>query len=63
MVNEIEVSIAQEVSLFLQHLEAGFDPTSGYMEFVVDKMALEWVLSEYLRFLCQLLFHQLLHNH
>jgi hypothetical protein len=31
--------------------------------FVVDKVALRQVFSEYFVFLCQLLFHRLLHTH
>jgi hypothetical protein len=31
--------------------------------FVVDKVALEQVFSEYFGFPCQSVFHQLLHNH
>jgi hypothetical protein len=41
----------------------GFDPGSGQVEFVVDKMTLGQVFSEYFGFSCQSLFHQLLHNH
>jgi hypothetical protein len=52
----------------LKRLVAGFqlrrpDPRSGYVEFVVDKMALEQVLSEYVGFPCQFSFHRLLHIH
>jgi hypothetical protein len=32
-------------------------------DFVVDKVALGQVFSEYFGFPCQFLFHQLLHNH
>jgi hypothetical protein len=41
----------------------GFDPRSGYVGFVVDKVALGQVFSEYIGFPCQSSFHQLLHNH
>jgi hypothetical protein len=41
----------------------GFDPRSGYVWFVVDKVALGQVFSEYFGFPCQSSFHQLLHNH
>jgi hypothetical protein len=40
-----------------------FDPESGQVEFVVDKVALGQVFSEYFGFPCQFSFHQLLHNH
>jgi hypothetical protein len=33
------------------------------MEFVVEKVALGQVFSEYFSFPCQSSFHQLLHNH
>jgi hypothetical protein len=41
----------------------GFDPGSGQVGFVVDKVALGQVFSEYFGFLCQYSFHRLLHNH
>jgi hypothetical protein len=40
-----------------------FDPGSGQVGFVVDKVALEQVFSEYFGFSYQFSFHQLLHNH
>jgi hypothetical protein len=40
-----------------------FEPGSGHVEFVVDKVALRQVFSEYFGFPCQSSFHQLLHNH
>jgi hypothetical protein len=40
-----------------------FDPGSGQVGFVVNKVALEQVFSEYFGFPCQSSFHQLLHNH
>jgi hypothetical protein len=40
---------------------ARFDPRSGYVAFVVDKVALGQVLSEYFGFPCQFLFHRLFH--
>jgi hypothetical protein len=40
-----------------------FDPGSGQVTFVVDKVALGQVFSEYFSFPCQSSFHQLLHNH
>jgi hypothetical protein len=41
----------------------GFKPGSSNVGFVVDKVALEQVFSEYLSFTCQSSFHLLLHNH
>jgi hypothetical protein len=40
----------------------GFDPRSGYVGFVVDKVAFGQVFSKYFGFPCQS-FQQLLHNH
>jgi hypothetical protein len=40
-----------------------FDPGSGQVGFVVDKVTLGQVFSEYFGFSCQSSFHQLLHNH
>jgi hypothetical protein len=40
-----------------------FDPWSDQVGFVVDKVALEQVFSEYFGFPCQSSFHHLLHNH
>jgi hypothetical protein len=40
-----------------------FKPTSGHMGFVVDKMALEHVSSEYFGFRCQFVLHRLFHTH
>jgi hypothetical protein len=41
----------------------GFEPRSGHVEFVVDKVAVGQVFSEYFGFPCQLTFHRLLHIH
>jgi hypothetical protein len=41
----------------------GFAPGAGQVGFVVDKVALGQVFSEYFGFPCQSLFHQILHNH
>jgi hypothetical protein len=41
----------------------GFEPGSGHVGFVVDKVALEEVFSEYFGFPCQFSFHPLLHIH
>jgi hypothetical protein len=50
----------------LRRLVAGFPqrrPRSGHVGFVVDKVALGKVFSEYFCFPCQFSFHRLLHNH
>jgi hypothetical protein len=44
-------------------LPVGFEPGSGHVGFVVHKVALRQVFSEYFGFPCQSSFHQLLHNH
>jgi hypothetical protein len=41
----------------------GFDPTSSYVGFVVVKVALGQVFSEYFGFPRQFSFHRLLHTH
>jgi hypothetical protein len=41
----------------------GFDHRSGHVGFVVDKVALRQVFSEYFGFSCQFLFHRPLHTH
>jgi hypothetical protein len=41
----------------------GFDPGSGQVGFVVNKVALGRVFSEYFGFPCQSSFHQILHHH
>jgi hypothetical protein len=56
-------AIAQAASRRLLPLRPGFDPRSGHVGFVVDKVALGQVFSEYFGFPCQSSFHQLLHNH
>jgi hypothetical protein len=40
-----------------------FEPGSGHVVFVVHKVALGQVFSEYFGFSCQSSFHQLLHDH
>jgi hypothetical protein len=52
-------AIAQAVSRWLPTAAARV----SHMGFVVDKVGLEQVFSEYFGFLCQFSFHQLLHNH
>jgi hypothetical protein len=41
----------------------GFDPRSGHLRFVLDKVSLGQVFSEYFGFPCQFCFHRLLHSH
>jgi hypothetical protein len=41
----------------------GFDPRSRQVGFVVDKLALGQVFTDYFGFPCQFSFHQLLHTH
>jgi hypothetical protein len=40
-----------------------FDPWSGDMGLMVDKVALKQVFSEYFGVSCQFSFHQLIHIH
>jgi hypothetical protein len=40
----------------------GFEPGSGCVGFMVDKVAVAQIFSEYFGFPCQTSFHQLLHN-
>jgi hypothetical protein len=42
---------------------SGFEPRSGHVGFVVDKVALGQVFSKYFSFPCQFSFHRLLHTH
>jgi hypothetical protein len=51
------------VSFWLLTMAAQVQPTSGLVGFVVDKVALVQVYSEYSSFPCQLLIHCLLHTH
>jgi hypothetical protein len=41
---------------------SSFEPGSGHVGFMVDKVALGQVFSNYFGFPCQSSFHQLLHN-
>jgi hypothetical protein len=54
---------AQAVSRWLPIAAAEFEPRSGHVGFVLDKVAQGQVFSEYFGFPCQSSFHQLLHNH
>jgi hypothetical protein len=57
-------AIAQVVSRWLPTTAArGSSPGLVMWDFVVDKVALGQVFSEYFGFPCQSLFLQLLHNH
>jgi hypothetical protein len=56
-------AIAQVVSDWLPTATARFKPGSGQVGFVVDKLALGQVFSEYFGFPCQSSFHQILHDH
>jgi hypothetical protein len=40
-----------------------FEPGSGYVGFVVDKLMLGQIFTEYFGLSCESSFHQLLHNH
>jgi hypothetical protein len=44
-------------------LRPGFEHGSGHVGFVVDRVALRQVFSDYFGFPCQFVFHRLLHNH
>jgi hypothetical protein len=56
-------AIALEVSRRLPTAEARLRARSDYVRFVVDRVALGQVFSEYFGFPCQFSFHQLLHTH
>jgi hypothetical protein len=56
-------AIAQAVSRWLPTAAARVQPGSSLVGFVVDKVALGQVFSEYFGFPCQSLFHQFVHNH
>jgi hypothetical protein len=54
--------IAQAASRWLPTAAARFEPRSGYVGFVVDKVALGQVFSEYFGFPCQFSSHRLLYT-
>jgi hypothetical protein len=56
-------SVAQAVSRWLPTAAAQVRTRSGDVGFVVDKMALGQIFSEYFGFPCQSSFHQILHSH
>jgi hypothetical protein len=60
---KVGCAIAQEVSCWLPTAAAAFEAGCGHVGFVMDKMALGQVFSEYFSFPCQSSFHQLPHNH
>jgi hypothetical protein len=43
--------------------QPGFEPKSGQVEFVVNKVARGQISFKYFSFICQFSFHQLLHHH
>jgi hypothetical protein len=55
-------AIAQAVSRRLPTAAALFEPRSDRVAFVVNKVALEQVFSEYFGLSCQFLFHRVLHT-
>jgi hypothetical protein len=56
-------AIAQVVSRWLPTAVAQVGAQVWQVRFVVDRVGLEQVFSEYFGFPCQSLFHQILHNH
>jgi hypothetical protein len=64
------ILLGSEAAPWLKQLVAGFpprrpgfEPGSSHVGFVVDKVALGQVFSEYFGFPCQSSFHRFLHNH
>jgi hypothetical protein len=55
--------ITQAVIAHFPQRRPGFEPRSGNVGFVVDKVALGQVFSEYFGFSRQFTFHRLLHTH
>jgi hypothetical protein len=57
-------AIAQAVNRRFPTATAWFEPRSGHVGFVMDKVAMGQVFSQYFGFPCQFSFHLLLHiNH
>jgi hypothetical protein len=56
-------AIAQAVSRWLPTAAARVRARAWQVEFVVDRVALVQVFSEYFNFPCQSSFHQILHHH
>jgi hypothetical protein len=59
----IDSAIAQAVSRWLSTAADRVQSQAEHVGFVVDKVALEQVFSEYFGFPCKSSFHQLLHHH
>jgi hypothetical protein len=55
--------MAKAVSRWLPTAAAWIRARSGHVSFMVYKVVLEQVFSEYFGFLCQSSFHQILHAH
>jgi hypothetical protein len=62
-ISDIQVQLAAQLIAGFPPRWPGFEPGSAYMRFVVDKVALGQVFSEYFGFPYRYSFHQLLHNH
>jgi hypothetical protein len=65
-----EYGAMDKAAPYLKRLVAGFPPRrpvfkpgSSHVGYVVEKVALGQVFSEYFDFLCTSSFHQFLHNH
>jgi hypothetical protein len=56
-------AIAQPVSCRLPTSAARLEPRSGHVGFVLDKVALRLIFSEYFGLPCQFSFYRLLHTH
>jgi hypothetical protein len=61
--NKTENTMFRELDLFLSSGEMGDTYSAGSLRFVVGKMALGQVFSEYFGFPCQFSFHRLFHTH
>jgi hypothetical protein len=60
---EIVINIKNKINVLRHIIPQEFEPGSGHVRFVVDKVVLGQVFSEYFGFPCHSSFHQLLHNH
>jgi hypothetical protein len=56
-------AIAQVVSRWFPSASILVRARSGELEFVIDKVTMEQVFSEYFGFPCQSSFHQIIHPH
>jgi hypothetical protein len=72
--SEICVSVRKDDSFSSKHFDGAHNlrlilllsiefPGSGHVGFMVDKVALGQIFSEYFGVPCKFSFHQLLHNH